>query len=448
MKSGPFTAQDTDWRKSMLRRLQNRLRTFLIIIFMIIISLILCFSFWNTWQAQQNADIAHIQRMASLIIYQLEADSVKPDDLLSNYESEMDVYSILKDSAGHILFQSNPNTPTDIDTLVKIAEKSIEIQATKNSSNISPVTEQGGYCEITGSNRDRYYLIPASISTKSGAWYSLVLLYKHTAIRELLFRQAPAYCGIWFMALICILFVSRFLLQRAFEPTQRVLQGQKDFIAAASHELKSPLAVIMAKAEDIQSIGSIDSRVKTSLGVIDSECIRMSRLVQDMLLLASSDADKWTINKKIVNVDTFLITLYESYVSVCNQKSIHLELILDNEKYPPLFTDQERLYQILSIFLDNAVYHSPENSIIEIGTLQTAKTLTFYVMDHGSGIADKDKPFIFDRFYCADKSRTDKSHFGLGLSIAYELSKMLSGKVAFNDTSGGGATFTLTLPQK
>lgn len=432
----------------MLRRLQNRLRIFLIIIFMAIISLILCFSFWNAWQAQQNADVAHIQRMASLMIYQLEADSTKPDELLSNYESEMNVCSILKDAAGHVLFQSKPDTPTDLDTLVKIAEKSIEIQPSKNSTNISSITEQGGYCEITGGNRDRYYMIPASISTKSGGWYSLVLLYEQSTIINLLLQQAPAYCAIWFLALICILFVSRFLLQRAFEPTQRVLQGQKDFIAAASHELKSPLAVIMAKVEDIQSIGNTDSEAQNSLGVIDSECIRMSRLVQDMLLLASSDADKWTINKKIVNVDTFLITLYETYVSVCNQKSIHLKLILDNEKYPPLFTDQERLFQILSIFLDNAVSHSPENSVIEIGTSQTAKTLTFYVLDHGTGIADKDKPFIFDRFYCADQSRTDKSHFGLGLSIAHELSKMLSGKVTFNDTQGGGATFSFTLPQK
>ena len=237
-------------------------------------------------------------------------------------------------------------------------------------------------------------------------------------------------------------------MQRAFEPTERVLQGQKDFIAAASHELKSPLAVIMAKVEDIQSIGNTDSQAQNSLSVIDSECIRMSRLVQDMLLLASSDADKWTIERKVVNVDTFLITLYETYVSVYNQKAIHLELILDDEKYPPLFTDQERLFQILSIFLDNSIYHSPENSIIEIRTAQTTKTLTFFVLDHGSGIADKDKPFIFNRFYCADKSRTDKSHFGLGLSIAHELSKMLSGKVTFNDTQGGGATFSLTLSQK
>ena len=211
----------------MLKRLQNRLRIFLIVIFMAVGSLILCFSFWNTWQARQIADITYVQRMASLIIYQLEADPARPDELLSNYEREMHVYSILKDSAGNILHQSDPDTLTDLDTLGKIAEESIEIQSPANQTNSFPITEQGGYGEITGTNHDRYYVIPASISTKSGNWYSLVLFYEQPSISTLTFRQAPAYCGIWLLAFVCILFVSRFLLRRAFEPTERMLQSQK-----------------------------------------------------------------------------------------------------------------------------------------------------------------------------------------------------------------------------
>ena len=432
----------------MLRRLQNRLRIFLIIIFMAVVSLILCFSFWNTWQARQIADITYIQRMASLIIYQLEADPDRPDELLSNYEREMNVYSILKDKAGNILYQSNPDTLTDLDTLGKIAEESIEIQSPTNHTNISQITEQGGYGEITGNSHDRYYVIPASISTKSGNWYSLVLFYEQPSISTLTFQQAPTYCCIWLLAFVCILFVSRFLLRRAFEPTERVLQSQKDFVAAASHELKSPLAVIMANVENIQNIEIAEPQAQNHLKVIDAECMRMSRLVRDMLLLASSDADKWSIQIQEVNVDTLLITLYEAYEPVCRKKAIHLDLNLGEESYPQLHTDQERLFQILSIFLDNAVSYSPENSRIEIQIRQTTRELTFHIIDHGHGIAEKDKPFIFDRFYCADKSRTDKSHFGLGLSIAKELARMLAGKIGFEDTSGGGATFFLSLPIK
>lgn len=155
-----------------------------------------------------------------------------------------------------------------------------------------------------------------------------------------------------------------------------------------------------------------------------------------------------TVCYHAIDLDTMLITLYEMYVSVCMKKSIHLELILGEKSYPALCTDEERLVQILNIFLDNAVYYSPEGSTIEIQTKQTSKELTFFIMDHGKGVADKDKPYIFDRFYCADKSRSDKSHFGLGLSIAKELSCVLGGKIGFSDTPGGGATFFLTLPVK
>ena len=77
-------------------------------------------------------------------------------------------------------------------------------------------------------------------------------------------------------------------------------------------------------------------------------------------------------------------------------KSIQLKLALEETEYPRLDTDQERLFQILSIFLDNAVSYSPENSSIEIQTRQTAKELTFLVADHGQGIANADRPFIFD----------------------------------------------------
>lgn len=439
----------SDWRRRMLKRLQNRLQIVLIIIFMAIVSLILCFSFWNTWQSRHLADVTYIQRMASLVIYQLESDPENPEELLSNYEKEMHVYSILKDAAGHILFQNDSDTLTDLNTLVRIADENCAIESPDGSAEFPPASEQGGYTEIAGNHHDRYYFIPSSIRTKSGQQYSLFLFYQQPAIGALALHLAPSYCVIWFLAFVSVLFVSRFLLRRAFLPTEQMLQSQKDFIASASHELKSPLAVIMANADTIQdSVKNAEPQIRNSLNIIDAECVRMSRLVRDLLFLASSDADKWTLQPQEVNIDTLLITLYEAYQPVCQKKRIHLELNLEDSSFPLLYTDKERLFQLLSIFLDNALSYSPEESGIEIRTSQTAKTITFSVIDHGPGIAEKDKPFIFDRFYCADKSRTDKSHFGLGLSIAKELARMLSGKVGLEDTPGGGATFLFTLPVK
>lgn len=432
----------------MLKQLSNRLHLFLAGILTAIITLILCFSLWNMYQSQQIADISYIQRMTSLIIYQLEDDTSNPQSILSNYESGTNVYSILEDSEGKVLYQSLPDTATDFTNLLKKISNSISTENAAGSQKFQRVTEQGGFIEIDGAGHDHYYAIPATVSTKTGTVYTLALFYERTSVVDLLLREAPKYLSIWIVSLISILFISRFLLRKAFEPTEQILQSQKNFVAAASHELKSPLAVIMANVEAVHNTEIQDSQVQTCLKTIDSECSRMSKLVRDMLLLASSDADKWTIQKNDVNVDTLLITLYESYEPVCIQKSIILKLDISEESYPVLYTDQERLFQILSIYLDNAVYYSPESSTIEIQAKQTAKELTFYVVDHGCGIAEEDKPFVFNRFYCADKSRTDKSHFGLGLSIAKELSKILGGKIGFEDTVGGGATFYLTMPLK
>ncbi|MFR8552574.1 MAG: hypothetical protein ACLVEU_02900 [Bacteroides cellulosilyticus] len=142
---------------------------------MVVISLILCFFLLTTWQAQQIADIAYIQRMASLLIYQLEADPESPDELLSNYEQEMNVYSILKDKEGHILFQSKPDTRTDLDTLIKIAEKSIGNTISRRTNDNFFNHRTGRIRKITGNDHDSYYVIPSNIHTKAGNIYSLVL---------------------------------------------------------------------------------------------------------------------------------------------------------------------------------------------------------------------------------------------------------------------------------
>ncbi len=433
----------------MLKKLLNRLHIIMTGILMVLITLILSFSFWNTYQSAQTADVTYIQRMASLIIYQLEADIERPETVLSDYEKQMNVYAALWDSEEKLLYKSEPGFPTDFDILLQKADQSIGMQNAAGSPVISQVTEQGGYIELEGLHHDRYYAIPATVSTQSGDSLSLTLVYPKRSVLSLFLHQAPLYVGIWLISFVVILFVSRFLLKKAFAPSEQMIKSQKDFVAAASHELKAPLAVIMANAEALQEIQSHDSngpQAQTCLDVIDAECGRMSRLVRDMLLLAASDADKWTIRKSEINVDTLLITLYESYEPVCISKKIRLDLNLSEETYPVISSDRERLFQILSIFLDNAVCYSPEGSSIQIQTSLKEKELIFSVSDHGKGIPAEDKPFIFDRFYRGDKSRTDKSHFGLGLSIAKELAKMLGGEIDFHDTEGGGSTFCLKLP--
>lgn len=167
-------------------------------------------------------------------------------------------------------------------------------------------------------------------------------------------------------------------------------------------------------------------------------------MVQDLLLLSSVDANTWTLNES--DIDTLLINTYEKYEPICKQKGIHFKLGTNDELFPPLRADFDRINQILSIFIDNAITYSYPKSEISLDTFVSKNMLIFSIVDHGMGIKAKDKPFIYDRFFCADKSRTQKEHYGLGLSIARELVEIHKGMIELSDTPGGGCTFKISLP--
>lgn len=270
-------------------------------------------------------------------------------------------------------------------------------------------------------------------------------IYPVSDLKTILVRLLPRYSAAWMLALAGVLVIMRFLLRKAFMPTEHILKSQKDFVATASHELKSPLAVMIANTDSLLDNRSLDETVKQAAGTIESECMRLSRLVKDMLTLASSDAKAWTLHKSEVEIDTLLITLYETYEQTCLKNGIELKLELSEDTYPALTTDKDRLFQILCIFMDNAIQHSENNSLIEIKAAPRGKQISFSITDHGQGISAEDKKYIFDRFYSGDKSHTNKANFGLGLSIAEELTKMLKGRIQVSDTPGGGATFTILL---
>ena len=97
---------------------------------------------------------------------------------------------------------------------------------------------------------------------------------------------------------------------------------------------------------------------------MEDEISRMAGLVQDLLLLSSIDAGSWTLHPSQINVDTLLITLYEKFEMICKKKSVILQLRMPEDCLPPLVSDENRLNQVLSIFLDNAISYSPEHSSV------------------------------------------------------------------------------------
>ena len=430
----------------MLNHLFQKLHLFFVMTIMVIVTGVIGLSFSNHVNASEAAEVTFLQRMTALIVNQLEEEGANAKEVLSAYEKDMSVSSKLTDAYGELLYESRTGLE-DIEGQLNNVGMQIVTSSAEEEGNQTKLPAVEGMVEMKGNHYERYLINLAHFTSEDDTNNSLTLVYEQTPIFQMFLEQLPMYLAIWIVTLLCVSLVSRFLLKKALEPTERVMQSQKEFVASASHELKAPLAVIVANVENMQHEAQNEG-LQGNLKVIDSECMRMSRLIKDMLLLASSDAEKWTIHTSEVNVDTLLISLYEAYEPRCMKKKIKLTLDLGEELFPVIMTDKERLFQLLSIYLDNALHYSPEGKEIQIRVDMSSKELTFWIADHGIGVEEKDKPFIFDRFYCADQSHTDKSHFGLGLSIAKELARMLQGKIGMEDTPGGGASFFFTLALK
>lgn len=244
----------------------------------------------------------------------------------------------------------------------------------------------------------------------------------------------------WILMLAGMVLVCPLLAYIAVKPVEASIKSQRNFVAAASHELKAPLAVIQVNAETLQ-----DGNGERKQRVILEECARLTSLIHSLLALASSDAGNLKLDRRAVDVDSVLISTWEIFTEPARKKGLRLELDME-EHYPGLICDRERLIQALAILLDNAISYSPGGTAIRLGARVERESLVFIVADHGPGIPDSEKERVFDRFYSGDPSRTDKSHVGLGLSIAREIVKAHRGSLRLKDTPGGGCTFELSLP--
>lgn len=437
--------QDISWWLKMLNTLYKKLNLFFISSMMIIITLLFIFFSISNFKTERTNEMMFFQRMSTLLNFQIENDNQDITATLKEFEQKYDIFLYLQNEQKELLYQSEQTFSMDTTNLLNQLNQQTEQQESIHLSE-HQTTTQGGIFEFDGLNNDTYLAIPSIIVSKNNNTYHMFAIMKQTSSIQFITSQLPTYLCLWFISLLGVSLVCHFLLKKAFEPTQQGLKSQKDFIASASHELKNPLSILLANVEKIERFNIQHPQLQTSLHVMDNECMRMSKLIQDMLLLVSSDSNTWTLHKEPIDIDTLLINIYESYESICKQNGMSVHIDLSKDQFPRIITDKERLFQILCIFMDNAITHSHHHSNIEIETELTSKFITFFIIDHGLGISSQDKPYIFNRFFCGDTSHANKSNFGLGLSIAHELASMLHGKVGFKDTPGGGATFFITLP--
>jgi signal transduction histidine kinase len=224
------------------------------------------------------------------------------------------------------------------------------------------------------------------------------------------------------------------------EHLDKVFQSQRDFVADASHELRGPLTVIRGNLDLLKRKLSEADR-NESLKAMERESIRMSRIVDDLLLLAEVESGP-TAQQQMVSLKAVLSEEVARARSLAGGRPI----IVDRQEDLSVRGDAQRLKQLLGNLVDNAIKYTPENGTITLSLFRDSPWARLEVADTGIGITAEQLPHIFDRFYRVDKTRSRAGGgTGLGLAIVKGIAEQHGGRVTVTSEPGKGSTFTVWL---
>jgi signal transduction histidine kinase len=222
---------------------------------------------------------------------------------------------------------------------------------------------------------------------------------------------------------------------------EQSFETQKRFIADASHELRTPLTAIKGNAELI-SIAPPDER-DLCVSAIRREAERMSRLVNDLLLLAEADIAEQPIHPRPLDLQPLVEDVYRAAQLLGGDR---VTVLLEEAQQPtPAVADPDRIKQLLLNLVDNAVKFTPEGGVVSLRLSQNGGWTEIAVSDTGVGISSEEQDAIFRRFYRVDKSRSTRGS-GLGLAICSWIAEAHGGSIEVSSNPGKGSTFTLRLP--
>ena len=246
--------------------------------------------------------------------------------------------------------------------------------------------------------------------------------------------------------LVFIFLISRFFANKAIKPVKEAFEKQKQFIADASHELKTPLTVINTNVDVLLSNG--DSSINTQskwLHYIKSEVERMTKLTNDLLYLAQLDYS----DVKMIYSDFNLSETVESVIltmeAVIYENNIALEYVV--EPNLKIHGNSEQIRQVVMILLDNGVKYANSKGMVSLSLMRNGNTAAMSVTNTGEGISEEQIEKIFNRFYRTDKSRARQSGgYGLGLAIAKSIIGQHGGKISAKSITNEKTTFNVEIP--
>lgn len=315
---------------------------------------------------------------------------------------------------------------------VSIDDESLNyaVNSAMNSNENSGVINDLSLRFIKKTQNDSVKLAFMDISREISSKASLLLVFVFTGL----------------LAFAAILVISLVLSSMALKPVAEAWTSQKQFIADASHELKTPLAVLIANMDILENnenetVKSQQKWIKGSKSV----AFQMKNLIEEMLFLAKSDAGKIETSVERVNVSDTLISKILSMEAIAYEKKVTMDYEnVQDELYAKL--DEKQLAQLFAILIDNACKYSKENTVIKFALKKEQEKIKFAINNYGEVMSKGDIKNIFERFYRIEKSRNkEQGGYGLGLAIALKIADANKIRIWVQSNEQNGTTFYLSM---
>lgn len=343
------------------------------------------------------------------------------DDTYQNENNiflDYNVYTVLLTDNNEILGIISHNYNTKVDnSIVKIAKMIIRTKDIKKANNL--------YFD-----RYLYYF-------KDGSYITIIDNYKH---QQKLILSLEVSILLFLFFEVIVLYLSKLITDYIIEPAYESYNKQKEFIEDASHELKTPLSVILASCEAYETF-----KDKKYLDTIKDETLKMNKLVCDLLDLSKLEDEDVKKTFTNINLSKLVTKQILTFEPLAFEKNITFEdLVQDNIN---IYCNSEDIQSLIEIIIDNAISHSYKNNKITVSLNSLKDNVTLKITNAGEPIKKEEEDKIFERFYRSDKSRNrNKSRYGLGLAIAKRIVLNHNGSIKAS-SKNCFTTFTIILPK-
>ena len=347
------------------------------------------------------------------------------------------------------------STPASSDTFVLYLDAAGRVTANPSRVGLAGLPDSTAVAEVAGgATRDlrtvtagglsvRLLTIPISGEDRAAGYVQggfVLTLHDRQSASLLVTIVIVGLAGLVAAAIVTLIVTSRALV-----PVRRSFDAQRRFVADASHELRTPVALIRANAEVLQREGLVQPAGAPLAADIVAEADRLGRLVADLLTIAASDARDLTLELTQLDLARLAAETARSAAALAAERGV--SIVVDADRPVQVAGDRDQLTQLALILIDNAISHSPGGGAVTVAVAPGGRWATLTVSDQGPGVPEADRGRIFEAFTrLSDGRRRGHRGSGLGLAIGSRIAAAHGGEIGIDDAPGGGARFTVSLP--